>query len=442
MVAAGPPWPSVALLAGALVSAYALGFIVLWRGRGEYEVPAIGAVAALFIGELTAMLTVDGAESPPIAFLTAAHAANLAAILAVTWMRGWRWVAIGAAVTAWAAVFEWYGPWNHLLLLASTLYALLLAYPLVLGARVREHRDPYIAAIVGSAMFFFAGREALEGGGYEWMVGIVPVIAALGLAVLLRQLLQIERPGGRDLGRLALVAGAALAFITVAIPLQLEHQWITIGWALEGAALAWLYTRIPHRGLLYFGVALLGAVFLRLAVNPEVFRYEPRGELRIVNWYLYTYVLAAAAFFAAARWLWTTDDGLLGGKLRPSRLLPGGAVVLLFLLLNIEIADFYATGPEIVFRFGAGVSQDLTYTIAWLVFGMLLLAAGIYARARPARVTAVALIAVTAFKAFLYDLGSLGGLYRVGSFVGLGISLALVSLVLQKYVLAKPKESE
>lgn len=440
--AAGPPWPSVALLAGATVSAYAIGWIALWHRRGEYEIPAMGAAAALFIGELTAILTMDGGEYPPIFVLTAAHVLNIAAILVLTWLRGWRWVAIAAAAAAWTAVLDWSGTWSDLLLLASALYAVLLAYPLVLGSRVREHRDPYLAAIVGSAMFFFAGRAALEGGGYGWMVGVVPVVAALGLAVLLRQLLQIERAGQRDLGRLALVAGAALAFITVAIPLQLEHQWITIGWALEGAALAWLYTRIPHRGLLYFGVALLGAVFVRLALNPEVFRYEPRGELRILNWYLYTYILAAAAFFAASRWLWNTDDGLLGRRVRPSRLLPGAAVVLLFLLVNIEIADFYASGPEIVFRFGAGLSQDLTYTIAWLAFGMLLLVAGIYARSRPARVTAVALIAVTTFKCFLYDLSSLEGLYRVGSFVGLGISLALVSLVLQKYVLGKPQESQ
>jgi uncharacterized membrane protein len=440
--AAGPPWPSVALLAGAAVSAYALGWIVLWRARGEYEIPAMGAAAALFIGELSAILTMDGGEYPPIFALTVAHALNIAAILTLTWMRGWRWVAIAAAAAAWTGVLDWSGTWRDLLVLASSLYVVLLAYPLVLGSRIREHRDPYLAAIVGSAMFFFAGREALEGGGYDWMVGVIPVVAAIGLAVLLRQLLQIERAGERDLGRLALVAGAALAFITVAIPLQLEHQWITIGWALEGAALAWLYTRIPHRGLLYFVVALLAAVFARLALNPEVFHYEPRGELRILNWYLYTYVLAAAAFFAASRWLWKTEDGLLGGRMRPSRLLPGAAVVLLFLLVNIEIADFYATGPEIVFRFGAGVSQDLTYTIAWLVFGMLLLAAGIYAHARPARVTAVALIAITTFKCFLYDLSSLEGLYRVGSFVGLGISLALVSLVLQKYVLARPQESQ
>ena len=72
------------------------------------------------------------------------------------------------------------------------------------------------------------------------------------MALLLRRLLAHRaRAAARDTGRLALVAGAALAFVTVAIPLQLEKQWITIGWALEGAALAWLYRRIPHRGLLW-----------------------------------------------------------------------------------------------------------------------------------------------------------------------------------------------
>ena len=64
---------------------------------------------------------------------------------------------------------------------------------------------------------------------------------------------------------------------------------------------------------------------------------------------------------------------------------------------------------------------------------------------RPARlglpVLAVSLIAVTTFKCFLYDLGSLEGLYRVASFVGLAMSLALVSLALQKFVLSKPRET-
>jgi uncharacterized membrane protein len=278
-------------------------------------------------------------------------------------------------------------------------------------------------------------------GGYQWMVGAVPVVIGLVTTVHLRQLLRIEAAGSRDMGRLAMVGGGALAFLTVAIPMQLEHQWITIGWAFEGAALAWLFTRVPHRGLLYASMALLAAVFVRLVLNPEVFLYEPRGTMRIVNWYLYTYLLAAASMGAAAWFFSRTDDGVAEQIPRPRHVLPGAAVVVLFFLVNIEIADFYATGPEIVFRFGVTIAQDLTYTIAWLIFGMVLLAAGIIAQAKPARAAAVALVTVTTFKCFLYDLSSLEGLYRVGAFLGLGISLALVSLVMQKYVLA-PKESE
>ena len=261
------------------------------------------------------------------------------------------------------------------------------------------------------------------------------------MAVLLRQLLKIEPSGARDLGRLALVAATALGFATVAIPLQLNRHWITIGWALEGAALAWTYTRIKHRGLLYWASTLLAAVFVRLAANPAVFMYEPRGA-RVFNWYLYAYATCAVAMFVAS-WLFSkTDDRLPFGLPPASSLLPTAGVILLFWLLNIEIADYYATGPEITFRFGVTIAQDLTYTIGWLIFGLLLLGACIYLHNRGGRIAAIVLIAVTAFKAFLYDMGSLGGLYRVGSLVGLAISLSLVALALQRFVLQSqtPKE--
>jgi uncharacterized membrane protein len=330
--------------------------------------------------------------------------------------------------------------WPHLLTLTSALYAVFVIYPFAIGTRARTDRDPYLAAIFASAMAFFAARAAFIAGGLEWMIGIVPVVEGAVLAAMLRALLTMEPTGSRDLGRLALVAGSALAFVTVAIPLQLRQQWITIGWALEGAALAWLYRRIAHRGLLLGAIALLGAVFARLAVNPEVFLYEPRGATPIVNWYLYTYMICAAAMFLAGWWLLKTDD-TVAGNLRISHVLPAAGVILLFLLLNIEIADFYATGPTIVFKFGATVSQDLTYTIGWLIFGLALLAAGIYAHTRAVRVAAVTLIAVTTCKCFLYDLSSLEGLHRIASLVGLAISLALVSLALQKYVLSKPRSA-
>jgi uncharacterized membrane protein len=380
--------------------------------------------------------------------VAASHVVNLAILLALAWRQSWPALALWAIVPACLAAVvqstdgDLATGWVRLLVLSFGMYAVFIAYPLILGARARTERTPFVAAVLASAMFFFAARAAMNAGGYGWIVGALPVLEGGIMALLLRQLLRLEPEGDRDLGRLALIAGASLAFVTVAIPLQLKQQWITIGWALEGAALAWLYRRIPHRGLLYSAAALFAAVFARLALNPAVLHYEPRGSMRIFNWYLYTYLACAVAFLVAAWWLSTTEDRIQGTKNRVSSVLPAGAVILLFLLLNIEIADFYAVGPSIMFQFGAGVSQDLTYTIGWLLFGMALLAACIYLHHKPGRVTALALITVTTCKCFLYDLSSLGGLYRIGSILGLAMSLFLVSIALQKFVLAKQEPAQ
>jgi hypothetical protein len=440
-----PPWGLIAVLASSAVSIYALVWIRVARS-GDEEGFAEAAGVCLFIGDVAVLAAQAGGAQPGFPAVAIAHCANIAAILCLTWRAGWPRVAPIAVMPAWLGLMQWYtvaGPdnqWKQLLALALALYAIFIAYPFVLGSRARGERDPYLAAVLASAMFFFSARNAFTAGGLGWAIGLVPVAAGGVLALLLRELLRLEPAGKRDTGRLALVAGASLAFVTVAIPLQLRQQWITIGWALEGAALAWLYRRIRHRGLLYFGSALLATVFARLALNPDILVYEPRGALRIFNWYLYTYLICAIAFLVAAWWLSPTDDRIIGTS-RASRILPAAGVVLLFLLLNIEIADFYATGPTITFRIGAAVSQDLTYTIGWLAFGLILLGAGISIKSHAARMSAVSLIAVTTLKCFLYDLASLEGLYKVGSLMGLALSLVIVALVLQRFVLVKPEDT-
>ena len=444
--AGAPPYGLVALVASAAVSVYAVGWILLVAPEDADRRAQVATAGALLLGEGAALAVVAGGGAPPFPALLAVHAGNVACLLWLAARYRFTMLPLVTAAPAWLAVLQWQArlavdtTWSQLLILTSVLYAVFLGFPLILGRRAQAQREPYVTALIASAMFFVGARAAFLGGGLEWTIGLVPVVAGAGLAILLRQLLALQPEGTRDTGRLALVAGGALAFVTVAVPLQLQHQWITIGWALEGLATAWLYGRIRHTGLLYACVGLLGAVFVRLALNPEILFYEPRG-MRIINWYLYTYLTAAASMLVGGWFLSRAGARLPAPLPRPSHLLPAGGIILLFLLLNIEIADFYATGPTLAFRFGATVSQDLTYTIGWLVFGMGLLAAGISLSLRPARIAAVSLIAVTTFKCFLYDLGSLGGLYRVASLVGLAMSLALVSMALQKFVLSKPRET-
>lgn len=320
-----------------------------------------------------------------------------------------------------------------ILVLGLLLYLMWVAYPILFGRRTPQQTVPWLVAVLGSLAPFLLGWLAFREYEIEHLVGILPVAQALVLLAVLRSALRTEGESGPVRGRLALVGGAVLAFITVAVPLQLDNEWITIAWALEAAALVWLAGRIPHRGLVLAAGALFAAVFVRLVFNPAVFSYHPRSATPILNWYLYTYLVAAGSFFAGAALLRRVTVAV------PSKLgkaLSAAGTLLLFLLLNIEIADFYATGATLTFDFfHASLAQELTYTLGWALFAIAMLVAGIVARSRGARVAAIALLAVTILKCFLHDLGTLGGLYRVAAFVGLAISLSVVAVLLQRFAI-------
>src|ERR1019366_10785781 len=83
------------------------------------------------------------------------------------------------------------------------------------------------------------------------------------------------------------------------------------------------------------------AALIRLAMNPAVLTYHARATSPLLNWYLAVYGVAAAAFFLGA-WLLRRADHRSAFLL--ADLLPAGGAALLFVLLNLEIADFFAAG--------------------------------------------------------------------------------------------------
>jgi hypothetical protein len=442
------PMSSIAVVVALALPTYAIGTAMLASRFAFVQRMFLAAVAVAAVGGQLIMTSAAAAHAaPPVMLLIGANVALLVTLLALCARDGWARLVWVALITSTFVLVMWrFSPafkpsWEAQLAMDAAIYACFVAFPLVLGRKVRTGIEPHRAAVLAGVPFFFFARAALIEGGFGPVIGALPVVQAIAMLVLLVRLLRLEPPGARTLGRLALVAGAALAFVTVAIPLQLDKEWLTIGWALEGAALAWLYGRIPHRGLLLASTALLAVVFVRLAMNPSVFEYAPRSSVRIFNWYLYAYLTSAAAFFVAARLLSRTKDTLLSALPRISSVLPVGGAVLLFLLLNIEIADYYSTGPTLTFRFSATLAQDLTYTLGWGLFALGLLVVGIKGRIRRARMASIGLLLITVLKCFLHDLGRLGGLYLVASFVGLAICLALVALALQRFALAEPKDA-
>jgi len=457
LTAAVAPWPFVAILSAAgLVMLGALSIPFARRAGAEArDFIAAGAVSGIG-AQFVAMTAAGQPAAPSLGVLLVAQLAFLAAALGMMTLDLARLEALNvlAVVPAAMAGFLWTaqhiepGFWLSQLALTTPIYLVFVAYPLALGRRAGSARAPYLATVLASVLYFFQARGSITAGGYGSLIGALPVIEAAFLALVLASLVRLERQGEprtrAEVARLALIAGAALGFVTLAIPLQLERNWITIGWALEGAALAWLYSRVPHKGLLLFTLGLFAVVFIRLALNPEVLRYEPRGEIRIWNWYLYTYVSCAAAMLIGGRVLLRTEDKIRSTLPRLSSLFPSGAIILLFLLLNIEIADYFATGPTITFDFfSSALAQDLSYTLGWAIFAVALLAGGIISHSKPGRITAIVLLSVAMAKCAFHDLWRLGGLYRVGSLVGIAFCALLITVALQRFVLtSQPEPSE
>ncbi len=74
---------------------------------------------------------------------------------------------------------------------------------------------------------------------------------------------------------------------------------------------------------------------------------------------------------------------------------------------------------------------------AGLAYGAALMAAGIATGGRRLRMAALAIIALMSAKVFLIDMAGLAGLWRVVSFLGLGLMLIALGAIYRRFVVPR-----
>jgi uncharacterized membrane protein len=317
---------------------------------------------------------------------------------------------------------------------ALVFYALFLVFPFFFRKHLRGTAAWVCSAVSGLAQWPLLWHSVNLILGKSSMA-LVPAFLALPTLLCLVGVASQEKDEWR-LSKLAWFGGMALLFVTLIIPVQFDKEWLTVGWTLEGAGLLWLYRRVPHEGLKAWGLALLAICFARLALNPAVLSYHSRSGTAILNWYLWVYGAGAISYYLAA-WFMRSSRKFLEMDMPP--LLNSAGTILAFLLVNIEIADYFSTGSVITFNFSGNLAQDMAYSLSWGVFSILMLVAGIRQTSTGARYASIGLLVVTLAKLFLHDIWRLGGLYRVASFIGLAVVLILVSFLYQKFLKTEEK---
>ncbi len=435
------------------------------------------------------------------------------------------------------------------------------AYAANFGSR-RPARWAALAAGSGLAIDLLAywgarqARATLAWGWIELVLAALYVAAALPVVRRRAQRRQAEEV-------LAALAVAATALVALAVPMELERQWLTVAWALEVAALVWLAGQLAVPVLARLAGLLAGLVGVRLLANPLVLGY-PAGEHPLLSWILYGYgvpavallaatvmaarqgrrklsvglgwlalgigvaflalavrqyfhpgALAAPSVFLAELGVLTVAWLLLGGGLlaneerwdhpalawggrgvvtlalgesllaqgliwnpawshlevgetlvwnalllaygAPALLLAAaarrltrregslarlethllrawglGALLHLFLLVSLEVRQafrgtFLDRGP-------GSQAEGYAYSAAWVLLGIVLLLVGLARRWRSVRAASLAVMLLAVGKVFLYDTAKLSDLYRVFSFLGLGLSLLLLAYLYQRFV--------
>jgi uncharacterized membrane protein len=385
------------------------------------------------------------------------------------------------------------------------------------------------------------------------------VVSGIAAMYLIAALPVARRRPAMD-GLLAALAVAVTFFVSLAVPLELERQWLTVGWALEVAALVWLAGKFRLPPLTALARVLAIGVAVRLLLNASVLDY-PLGDHPLLHWLWYGYGVPLLAFAAAAvlarrrigeegfatmleagalafaftlatlvvrqffhpgrlaastvglaewgtlvivwtvlgggllvasrRWLaglpsleWGGRIGLLGGaallilgplgsdnplwvsepvgetpiwnlllwvygvpavlfglaaaelrRRESRRLAPALAiltVVLAFALVSLEVRQAFQgsvlNGPA------TSIVERWSYSAAWILFGAALLVLGVTRRGKMLRYASLAVMLLVIAKVFLYDMANLSDLWRVFSFLGLGVSLLALAWVYQRFV--------
>jgi uncharacterized membrane protein len=120
-----------------------------------------------------------------------------------------------------------------------------------------------------------------------------------------------------------------------------------------------------------------------------------------------------------------------------ARYTSGTMLVIAFAFVTLEVCQLFH--GNVLSGSTSSNAEIYSYSVAWLLFGLVLLLLGTWRDAKQVRIASLIVMLLTVGKVFLYDAAELEGLLRVFSFLGLGLSLLGLSWFYTRYVFGTPK---
>ncbi len=453
------------------VITFASGVLAIYYNKSSL------AALAVFGGFITPALLSTGVNNQ-LALFIYITLLNLG-ILGISFYRNWRglnllgFLGTIALFLGWRAVHYTEDQlFLTIIFLAVTfmIYAVSTISHNILAENKTEKADAVL--ITMNAIIFFVICYSLLDVNYTEYMGFFAVVMALVYFIFAAIAFRLN-PGDKYLA--LFLPGLSIFFLAIAAPIQFDGNWVTIAWLLEAAIIMRAGFYLPGSRMRSFS----WAIFV-LAITRLIFMDIHVGDLSIYtiifNERFLTFtvgiIVTACIYYFYSQNEKNEDLGKVETVKRSTLLL---AAFLLLLILSSEVTAYFDKKIQAITRpvypncrsgsnYQSGSdsysspycqsqyteynnaykaqttettrirnTQNVVLSILWALYAITLLALGFLRKNRLLRLAGMGLFGVTILKLFFVDLSYLEQLYRIISFMVLGVILMLASFGYSKY---------
>ena len=419
--------PVVAFAGMVLVTALAVGISIM------NATPALSSIA--FIGAFLAPLLVGVNDLGQMLVFVYTTILNVG-ILGILISKKWNRLILVGVVGTWLLFGTWYTASYTDAVLVPTLLFLLVQFLLFTAASVvriivqkaKATVTDYIVLVV-TAWSFAGTVYGMLMPMYQHYVSIGSVCVAVFYGVI-ALIAFTENPKDRSIN--IFLPGLAVAFLTIAVPIEFTGQWIAAWWFVEALVLYIVASASSSRGFQIMGVVVYVLGLFSL-FNYIIEYIVPVNYVIIFNGPFLMLAMAIGTAYIIAYMYYRY------GAISPEIRLRGLAVfvvmanILTLYALTSEITTYYGLS-SVIASIGSNVGNisNTMVSVLWALYAIILIAIGFIKRYTPARRMGLILFIVTAFKVVI-DVWSIGELYRIISFIAFGIIALTASFLYAKY---------
>lgn len=396
------------LVVAGVVGGAGAAIAVRWRSQFVAALALLGALAApvLVGGETTGL---------SLAFTIVALVATVGALL---WQR-WGWLALGAFLVSAPQLVYW--SWDRDDLLPPLAMLALYWCLFVVAAIGYELRVPISTLRVSSASVLLLNAALATALGWTlvddrgssqgataWVLGVTVSYIVLGSVGFRRRM-------STEIAALLVAVGVGLSGVTLA--LALDGPALVAGWSAEAVILAWVARRTGEQRALVFSVVFLGLAALHTLGDeaPPDSLIDGVANLSVA---VAAVLCVGIAALVVSQLVELVDVRLV--------LLGVGSVAILY-AVSLTIVDLLqddAAEPS--------QSAQVALSMFWGIVALVAIVIGLVGDVRELRYGGLALLGLSVAKVFAYDLSELDSLYRVLSFIAVGIVLLVGAYAYQR----------